>query len=335
MILKIAGHTYDGEKDVLAADIGATKTNLAICHWDGKRLAIQKNATYTTKSFQDAGSMIREFISNEKIPGAISLGVAGPVRDGKVNLTNIHWEIDSKYVSGQFNGIPVSIINDLEASAYGLALLEQKDLFVLHEGRSKPGGNGAIIAPGTGLGEAGLYEGPDGYHPFATEGGHCDFAPRTDLDIEFYSFLRKKFGHVSWERVISGPGICNIYDFLHLEKDRPEPAWLKEKILAHDKASVISENAGECEICEETMEVFLRYLAEESANLVLKLNATGGLFIGGGIMPHVMPLLNRDVFIKWFSSVGRLKTFLQSVPVKILLNKNSPLLGAAWYGINT
>ena len=335
MILKIAGQTHAGEKKVLAGDVGATKTNLALCHWDGSRLTIQKNVTYKTKNFQDAGSMIRDFISHEKNPGAISLGVAGPVRDGKVTLTNIGWEIDSKSVSAQLNGIPVSLINDLEASAYGLALLDQKDLFVVQEGRPEAGGNGAVIAPGTGLGEAGLYEGPDGYHPFATEGGHCNFAPVTDLDIEFYSFLRKKFGHVSWERVISGPGICNIYDFLHLEKEGPEPAWLKEKMLAHDKASVISENAGECEICQETMRLFLRYLAEESANLVLKLNATGGLFIGGGIIPHVLSLLNKDDFMKWFSSAGRLKPFLQSVPVKILLNETSPLLGAAWYGINT
>jgi glucokinase len=333
MILKLAGHTYEGDKDVLAGDIGATKTNLAFCHWNGTGLSVQKTVTYKTKSFQDIGSMIREFIANEKMPGKICLGIAGPVQDGKVSLTNVHWEIEGKALSEEFNQVPVSLINDLEATAYGLAVIEQKNVHELYEGGKEAKGNMAIIAPGTGLGEAGLYQGLDGYYPFGTEGGHCDFAPRTDLDIEFYHFLKRKFGHVSWERVISGPGICTIYDFLRLEKDRSEPAWLKEKILMHDKASVISENAGECEICGETMELFIRYLAEESANLVLKLKASGGLFIAGGIIPHILPILHKEVFMKWFTSAGRLKSFLQSVPIKIVLNDKTPLLGAAWYGL--
>lgn len=333
MILKMAKHKSESHQDILAGDIGATKTNLAICHWDGKGLFIKKNAHYKTLDFQGIGSMIREFIMNEKIPEKICLGVAGPVKDGKVKLTNIGWEISGEDLSIDL-GTSAVLVNDLEATAFSLAVLDEKDIHLLHQGEKKAKGNVAIIAPGTGLGEAGLYFDEDGYHPFPSEGGHCDFAPRTDIDIGLYHHLKKQFSHVSWERVVSGPGICSIYDFLHYEMEREEPAWLREKILTHDKATVISENVDECEICKEVIGLFIRYLAHESANLVLKFKATGGLYIAGGIVPHLLPVLNEDIFIKWFHQVGRLKDLLQAVPVKIILNKEAPLLGAAYFGIH-
>lgn len=333
MILNIFGNGNNKPTTILAADIGASKANLAVCEWNGGGLSVQKKAGYKTKGFKDIHSMIRQFLSKENMPEKICFGVAGPVHDNKATLTNINWQVDGKEISDNFNNIPVILINDLEAAANGLAVMHQKDMYVLHEGEKDLKGNCAIISPGTGLGEAGLYQKNGVYYPFATEGGHCDFAPRTDVDLELYLFLRKQWDHVSWERLISGPGICMIYDFLHHEKEREEPAWLKEKILAHDKATVISSNAGECEICGETMEYFLRYLAHESANLVLKLKATGGLFIGGGIVPHLLPIMQKDFFLKWFSKMGRLKNLLQRVPVKIILNEEAPLLGAAYFGM--
>ena len=335
MILKIAKHTWLNHKSVLAGDIGGTKANLAICSWNGLHLSLIKNNTYKTKDFKDINAMLNEFVCNEKMPEKICLGVAGPVNNGIVSMTNSALQIHSEEISKRFDGILVELINDLEATANGLAVIDESDIHVLHAGDNEAKGNVVIIAPGTGLGEAGLFHDRNGYHPFATEGGHCDFSPRTEIDIELFNFLRKKFGHVSWERVVSGPGICMIYDFLHHVKEREEPSWLKEKMLAHDKATVISEHAGECDICNETMELFLRYLARESANLVLKFKATGGLYIAGGIIPHLLPILHEDFFIKCFSQHSRMKELLQQIPVRIILNENTPLLGAAFHGVNT
>lgn len=333
MILKIANSGNDIVQDILAADIGATKTNIAVCHWDGGRLSINKEASYKTKSFTDINSLIAAFNSDNEVPAKISLAVAGPVEKNKATLTNISWNIDSEQIAKQFKR-QVFLINDLEAVAYSLAALSERDIHVLHRGEKRLNENVAIIAPGTGLGEAALYYDKDGYHPFATEGGHSSFAPRTEIDIELYRYLAKKFEHISWERVISGPGICNIYDFLVHVKEREEPSWIKEKMLLHDKSIVISENLTECNVCKETMDMFFRYLAEECGNLVLKLKAFAGVFIGGGIVPDLISSIHEEYFIKHFSNFGRFKKSLQSVPVNIILNKKAPLLGAAHFGIS-
>jgi glucokinase len=334
MKLKIHQRTTNDKFDILAGDIGATKTNLGIYHWDGTSLTEKKTAGFKTNKFLDINSLIGAFMEKEKMPDRVCLAVAGPVKDGKVTLTNNGWELRDSEISKYYKQVPVTLINDLEATAYGLAVKDDKNIHVLHEGIPDPHGNMAIIAPGTGLGEAGLCYDTDGYHPFATEGGHCDFAPRTDVDVELYHFLKKKFGHVSWERIVSGPGICQIFDFLHLEKERETPVWLIEKTLSHDKAATISEHAADCAICKETIELFLHYLAVESASLVLKLKATGGLFIGGGIIPHLLPQLHESNFIKSFTSAGRMKNLLQSVPVLLIMNEKTPLIGAASYGVH-
>ena len=323
-----------GQLNILAGDVGATKTNLAMYHWNGTGLTEKRAAGFKTNKFHDIHSLIAAFMEKEKMPDRVCLGVAGPVKDGKVTLTNNGWELRESDISNHNNRVPVTLVNDLEATAYGLAVKEDKTIHVLHEGMPDPHGNMAIISPGTGLGEAGLCYDSDGYHPFATEGGHCDFAPRTDFDVELYHFLKKKFGHVSWERIVSGPGICQIFDFLHQEKERETPVWLVEKTLSHDKAATISEHAGECAICKETIELFLHYLAVESASLVLKLKATGALFIGGGIIPHLLPHLHESLFIKSFTAAGRMKNLLQSVPVLLIMDEKTPLIGAASYGVH-
>ncbi|HRQ50625.1 MAG TPA: glucokinase, partial [Agriterribacter sp.] len=180
-------------------------------------------------------------------------------------------------------------------------------------------------------GEAGLYWDGAWFHPFATEGGHADFAARSSFDFELYTFLQQLFGHVSWERLVCGPGIVNIYRFLRDVKKMEEPAWLTQKMHGADMPAVISEHAGESTLCKTTMEHFVRYLAYESANLVLKLNATGGLFIGGGIAPQIIPLLDNDAFYTSFRQSGRLNFLLEKVPVKLILNTKAALLGAAYY----
>ena len=225
----------------------------------------------------------------------------------------------------------VYLINDLEATAYGLAMLTDKDLVLIHKSSDTPSGNAAIIAPGTGLGEAGLYFDGKFYHPFATEGGHSDFASRDKLDFELYEYLQNKFGHVSNERVICGPGILNIYQFLKDEKKLEEPDWLTDEIKIGDAAAVISKHIEQSSLCDEAMRLFIRFLAHESANLVLKMKATGGLFIGGGIAHQIIPLFEKYQFKSSFVNSGRMNNLLEKVMVSIILNSKAAMLGAAYY----
>lgn len=322
------------DKIALAGDIGATKTNLELIKWGKNNSVVLYEAKCSSHDYKNIIQLTDEFLKGLPLPDVICFGVAGPVLTGHAKLPNIDWEIDSKEISNHFGIKNIHLINDLEATAYGLAVLTEKDIAVIHKGNEPASGNAAVIAPGTGLGEAGLYWEGNIYHPFATEGGHCDFAPRNDFDFELYNFLNKRFGHVSWERLVCGPGIVNIYQFLRDAKKRHEPVWLQEKFINADAASVISQHTEESEICKETMRLFIRYLAYESANLVLKLKATGGLFIGGGIAPHVIPLFQNNIFYSSFCQSGRLNYLLERTPVKIIQNTKSALLGSAWYACN-
>ncbi|HRP57821.1 glucokinase [Agriterribacter sp.] len=316
---------------VFAGDIGATKTNLAMYRVENGKYRLLQEAKLVSKDYNNIAELTGEFTRDTPEPDAICFGVAGPVLNGHATLSNLQWEIDIKEITAQYKTAKVHLINDLKATAYGLAVLDEKDTAVVHKGNSAVGGNAAIIAPGTGLGEAGLYWDSQYYHPFATEGGHADFAARSSFDFELYTYLQQQFEHVSWERLVCGPGIVNIYRFLRDEMKMEEPGWLKEKMANADKAATISENAEQCLICEETMRCFMRYLAYECANLVLKLNATGGLFIGGGIAPQIVRLFEHDAFYTSFRQKGRLNFLLEKVPVKIILNNKTALLGAAYY----
>jgi glucokinase len=319
---------------ILAGDIGATKVKLAIFNYDGKNLSLKKEIKYPTIELDDAITMLNNFLGDEKLPDVMCFGVAGPVQEGRVKLINSPLEIDVKKISGRFKNVPVYLINDLEAMAYGISALPENDFHVLYDIKDPVAGNKAVIAPGTGLGEAGMVRYGNNYYPFATEGGHSDFAPRNETDIEIYRFLHNKFNHVSWERVISGQGINNIFEFLQTTKGREVPAWLAEKMSKGDKAAVISSNAETVLICQETMDLFLRFLAIESANLVLKLKATSGLFIGGGIIPKIMNLVKAESFLENFFDCGRLSKMMELIPVKIILNQQTPLYGAALYAIS-
>lgn len=322
----------DHLKRILAGDIGATKTNLSLFSIDPFGLHLLHEATFRTRDFSSADEMIEQFIAGTARPDKICLGVAGPVAEGMVTMTNLDWKLNEKIMSESFN-LPVVLLNDLEATAYALPLLGSADSHSIHKGVTK-NGNRAVIAPGTGLGEAGLYWDRRKHKPFGTEGGHGIFAPTTELDIELLAFLQRRFGHVSWERIVSGPGICAIYDFLVLSKDRDEPAWLKEKILTHDKATIICEYALSSSVCAETIDHFLRYLATEAASLALKLNAIGGMYIGGGIVPHLVPVLDNKRFHHWFCNAGRMKSYLQNIPITLLTNTRLPVFGAAWFSIH-
>ncbi len=319
---------------ILAGDIGATKTNLALFKFDKGHLSLMKEQSYHTKDFNALTGMVLSFHKdNLPVIDGICLGVAGPITRGKVKGTNFPWEIDSEKISKELGVGSVVLINDMEANAYGLASLREQDFEVLKEGSDIPG-NAVIISPGTGLGEAGLYWDGYQYHPYATEGGHCDFCPRNDLDWGLWKTLHKKYGHVSWERVISGPGIVTSYKFLRSFRGIPEPKWLKDKIQQGDAAAVITAVAHKKSdpVCVETLDLFVRYLAIEAAQFALKTKATGGVYIGGGIVPKILLMINQEVFYENFVAAGRMKPLLQQMPVKVILNDKTALLGAAYYG---
>lgn len=322
----------DNDVIVLAGDVGGTKTNLALVKMKTGKAIVLKEGKYKSEDHESITEITGEFLKDQPKPSACCLGVAGPVFNGKVSLTNLCWEMDSKEIAKKMGLAKVRLINDLEATAYGLAMLSDDETVTIHKGSDPLIGNAAIIAPGTGLGEAGLYFDGKVYHPFATEGGHCDFAPRNQQDVELYDYLQKKFGHVSCERLICGPGIYNIYEFLQAEKNLEEPAWITEKIKEGDAAAEISEHIEQSELCDKTMQLFIRFLAFESANLTLKMKATGGLFIGGGIAPQIIPLFKKYQFNEHFLDSGRMSHLLEKVTVSIILNPKTAMLGAAYYG---
>ena len=229
------------------------------------------------------------------------------------------------------------MINDLEANAYGLSELAEKDFAVLAAGEKNPNGNAAIISAGTGLGEAGLHfeAGMNNIlRPFASEGGHADFAPRDDLEIDLLKFLRAKFGRVSIERVVSGQGIKNIYEFLRDTNRFPEPVWLAQEIAENaDVAAIVSKNGieGNAEICEHALEIFASVYGAAAGNLALKMLATGGVFLGGGIAPKILTKLQKPQFIESFRAKGRMRGLLEKIPVRVVLNDQAALLGAAHF----
>jgi glucokinase len=227
----------------------------------------------------------------------------------------------------------VSLINDLEATAYGIFTLDNTEFTVLNEGSPQLEGNMALIAAGTGLGEAIIYWDGSHYRPSASEGGHADFAPRNPLEIELLRYLVDRFRHVSYERVVSGPGLLNIYNFLKDGDYFKEPAWLAEKLAAADPGAVISEAAltGEAEICIHALNLFVSIYGAEAGNLALKAKARGGIFVGGGIAPKILEKLTDGSFLKAFTDKGRFAEFLLTIPVKVILNEETALRGAAYY----
>ncbi len=317
---------------ILAGDVGGTKTNLALYRVKGSAVTPLREARYASQEYKSLTDIIVQFIGTEW-PDRICMAVAGPVIDGHVHLTNLSWELDSKAMSTALK-VPIAFINDLEATGYGLAGLQSNQLATIHATEEKVSGNIAIIAAGTGLGEAGLYFDGKQYHPFATEGGHSDFAPRTQQDIELFLFLQQEFGHVSWERVAAGPGIHTIFQFLTTVQRKKVPSWLTDQMKEEDPSAVISNAALHQQepVCLETLQLFVRYLATEAASLVLKLKATGGCYLAGGIAPKVLTLLQDGEWYKHFIDAGRMQPLLEKVPVYVVLNEKIPRLGSALYG---
>lgn len=322
-----------GNPLVLAADLGGTKCNMALFRHQEQGPVLIRQDSFPSARFSSMADIVRKFIGGDAMPDRICIGVAGPVMEGKAKLTNLTWEVDQDQLTKDLGVKKTDLINDLEATAYGLAALDDKDLLTF-PGKDPDPGNIALIAPGTGLGEAGLYWDGAHYHPFATEGGHAGFGPREAIDIELFKHLREQFEHISWERVVSGQGIMNIFHFLVQVQGRPCPPGLMEA-ANEDGAAAISQAAlqNNDPTAREALDMFVRYLAIESANLVLKMKGTGGLFIGGGIPVAILPLLKSGDWLNTFHKGGRMRPLLESIDVHIVLQSKTALFGAGWYGM--
>jgi len=318
---------------ILAGDIGATRTRLAAFETEGNRLSRVVEKIYMSQDYPGLSEILPLFIRSEGIPvHSACFGVAGPVRSGRSKISNLPWIIDSGELAKQLKLPSVGLLNDLEAYAYGIDALESKDFITLSEGSEDAEGNRAVISAKTGLGVAGLFWDGFRHHPFASEGGHADFAPRNDLEMELLAYLRKKYGRVSGERILSGPGIHNIYDFLRDAHKAEEPAWLHDQIAAApDVPALISQLAaqGKAPICDQTMSIFVSVFGAEAGNCALHYMSTGGIFIGGSIAARNIAKMKDPVFLESFLDKGRMEVLLKDMPVKIILNEDCGLIGAA------
>jgi len=319
---------------ILAGDIGGTKVHLALYRFADGRLKAVRERRFSAQEFASLDAVVNAFLADgntDKIDAAC-FGCPGPVRDGRLKLTNLPWTLDARELAQTLAIEHVFLINDLEANGYGIPELAAESVFTLHAGDAAAVGHRGLIAAGTGLGEALLIWDGKAHRPIASEGGHCDFAARTDREIALLEVLRRKLrGRVSWERVVSGLGIQNIYGFLRDVEKIDEPEWLRERMAAEDPNAVIGACAedGSSELCRETMQTFAAAYGAEAGNIALKVLATGGIYLGGGIAPKILKTLANGGFMQAFLDKGRLSPLLESIPVRVILDESCALLGAA------
>jgi glucokinase len=316
---------------ILAGDIGGTKVNLAF-FTEGMRLIPDNLASFPSRDYFSLEEIAHKFLSDRKLKADYAcFGIAGPVKQGRVAVTNLPWVITDKDLKQTLGVKNVWLINDLEANAHGIYGLTPQDFITLNKGEEGAIGNAAIISAGTGLGEAGLFWDGNRHLPIASEGGHSDFAPRTDLDIELLTYLRKRFGQVDWEAVLSGPGQFHIYEFLRDTKRGIEPPWLATELRSEEPPKVVTRAALEnkSDMCVQALDLFVEYYGAEAANLALKVLATGGVYIGGGIAPKIIAKLTDGTFMKAFIGAGRMKNLLAAMPVRVIMNDKTALIGAA------
>jgi glucokinase len=318
---------------ILAGDIGGTKTTLALCERRGNSLVFVREATLPSHAFATFEAAVTRFLADgpRAVIDAASFGVAGPVVDGVVATTNLPWKIDERALEASIPARRVRLLNDLEAAGHGLTELPAQALLTLQPGQPRAG-NRALIAAGTGLGEALLVWDGASHQVIASEGGHADFAPRTELEIELLRFLSAEFGRVSYERVLSGPGFFNIYRFLRDIGRAAEPAWLAEQFAAGgDPGAIIGAAALERRdpLAAAALEFFLSVYGAEAGNLALRTLAVGGVYLGGGIVPRFRGIIQASGFVAAFRSKGRLSGLVEAMPVHLVLEARLALLGAA------
>ena len=321
---------------LLAGDIGGTKSTLAIYHPKvGPRHPLAQ-ATFPSADFISLEALVAKFLKRKAwLISKASIGIAGPIMDGRVQVTNLPWLVDERTLSAAL-GSPVTILNDLAAIAFGIPFLEAADLATLNAGTPAPNGAIAVIASGTGLGEAFLIWNGDAYLPCVSEGGHTDFGPTNPTELELLSYLRSHHEHVSYEWVCSGLGLPNIYNFFRDTDRYPEPEWLRSELSqAKDPTPIISQAAGvgKAEICVETLRLFVSILGSEAGNLALKVLATGGVYLGGGIPPRILSFLREASFMQAFTAKGRFSEMMTKVPLHVILKPEAGLFGAACRGL--
>ncbi|MCI0394998.1 MAG: glucokinase [Chloroflexi bacterium] len=322
---------------LLAGDIGGTKTVLALFSAEAGPHHPLAEAKFSSDEYGSLEEIVAHFLEEQATrPERACFGVAGPVRHNRVQVTNLPWIVDAGQLSQALGGVSVHLLNDLAAVASAIPILEPADLETLKPGQAEPGGNIAIIAPGTGLGEAFLFWDGQHYQPIPSEGGHTDFAPASPLELELLAYLQPRLGHISYEWVCSGIGIPNLYAFLRDSGRHPEPEWLRQALAAaEDPTPIIVRAAQEnrAAICAATLALFMSILGGEAGNLVLKVLATGGVYLGGGIPPRILPQLRQSAFREVFSRKGRFSPLLEQVPVYVILNPRVALMGAAHHGL--
>jgi glucokinase len=326
-----------GDRVLLAGDIGGTKTILAVFAIDGEAVRAISEETFASREHGTFDEIVAAFARRIGAvrPYAACFDVAGPVVDGQVHTTNLPWTLDERALAASLGTPRVKLLNDLEATAYGMLHLRPDEVHELNRGRRPPKpGNVAVIAAGTGLGEAMLFWDGQRHHPIASEGGHADFAPTNDLQVDLLSYLRAKVGrHVSWERVLSGPGFFSIYQFLRERGVAPEPAWLAESIAAGDPSAAVASagiERGDA-LALAALDLFCEIYGAEAGNMALRGLTSAGVYLGGGIAPKILPALRRGSFLSAFTAKGRFADYLASIDVRVSLNPRAALLGSAHF----
>ena len=324
---------------ILAGDIGGTKVHLALYQFENGRLKSTRDHKYPAHESGALDEIVNDFFKDDadarKDVIAACFGCPGPVRNGRLKLTNLPWTLDARELQKSLSIEHIFLINDLEANGYGIPELAPEAICTLHQTDPTAVGHRGLVSAGTGLGEALLiWDGDKTHTPIPSEGGHADFAARTDQEIALLQYLRRTLkGRVSAERVVSGLGIKNIYGFLKDDWRMEEPAWLAERMLHEDPNAVIGQcgEDGSSELCAETLKIFVGCYGAEAGNVALKVLAMGGMYLGGGIPPKILKTLENGVFMEAFLDKGRMSPLLDAMPVRIILDDTCALLGAAGY----
>lgn len=319
---------------LIVGDVGGTHARLALARTDGEQVSLLRERVYPSRDYPDLGSLLAAFLRD--LPrvaiGWACIGVAGPVHQNRSRITNLPWVLDGATLADEV-GLPgVNLLNDLEAAAWGLDTLDDAGLITLYPGEPSAHGNQAVIAAGTGLGEAGRIWCAGGYRPFASEGSHGDFAPGNALGYSLHQWLARRYGgHVSWERVVSGPGLVNLHAFLRESDGRPAPDWLELAMQEGDPAGAIA-TAAQAQgdpVCVEALDLLIHYFGAEAGNHALKLMATGGVYLTGGIAPKIAARFAAAGFLDAFFAKGRMRELMRRMPVHLVTDGNLALYGAA------
>jgi glucokinase len=328
------------EVTLLAGDIGGTKTSLGVFSSRGGPRKPLSEATFASADYPSLEVLAAQFLVQAgHVVTRASFGVAGPVVGGRADVTNLPWTVDERALAETLGLRGARLLNDLDAIAHAVPVLDQSDLHTLHQGQPIHHGPIAVLAPGTGLGEAFLTWDGSRYEAHASEGGHADFAPRDELQIGLLQYLLRDLEHVSYERVCSGHGLPNIYRYLRDAGRAEELPWFRQQLRSAEDATPIIANAAldkepPCPLCVATLETFVSILGAEAGNLALKVVATGGVYLGGGIPPRILPILEKGHILKAFRAKGRLSALVAPIPVHVILNPQAALLGAAQHGLD-